>query len=140
MNGYAPGLRRSGAPETTVGDRTRWWSSPLLRALLGITAAGARTWVVVSAAGSACRTLDAVEALNGWWLAPAIGFEALAYVCPDRLRRLAGPDADLSTRAAIELNVVVNGLGLLTPPHRPRAWPSSTANSAAGDCRADEPR
>ncbi len=32
-----------------------------------------------------------------------------------RMRRLAGPEADLSPMAATELTLVVNGLGLLTP-------------------------
>jgi len=71
---------------------------------------------VVSAAGGFGDALGAVQAMNGWWLVPAIGFEALAYVLSGvRLRELVGSDAQLGAEAAIELNLVVNGLGLLTP-------------------------
>ncbi len=108
--------RRSDTAENKVLNHKRWWSSRLLRAALGVTAGGGAIWVVVSAAGGLTDAGRAIQAINGLWLAPAIAFEALAYVLSGlRLRRLAGPDADLGAGAAIALTVVVNGLGLLTP-------------------------
>ena len=73
-------------------------------------------WLVVSAAGGIGDAITALRRTSPAWLVPAIAFEALAYVLAGvRLRRLAGPDADLSPVAATELALVVNGLGLLTP-------------------------
>ena len=74
------------------------------------------TWLVFQAAGGLADVGDALRQTNPWWLIPAVAFEALAYVLSGvRLRRLAGPDADLTVVSATELELVVKGLGLLTP-------------------------
>jgi putative heme transporter len=82
----------------------------------GLVVGAGALWLVVSAAGGLEDAVTALRQTNPAWLAPAIVFEALAYLLAAvRLRRLAGPDADLSPVAATELSLVVNGLGLLTP-------------------------
>ncbi len=88
----------------------------VLRYTLGFVVGAGALWLVVSAAGGLGDAIAALRRTNPTWLAPAIAFEAAAYVLAGvRLRRLAGPDADLSPVAATELSLVVNGLGLLTP-------------------------
>ena len=99
----------------TPDDRpTRWrhW----VRAVLGVALGAGAIWLVVQAAGGLADVEDALGRTDPWWLVPAAGFEALSYVLSGvRLRRLAGPDADLTVVSATELELVVNGLGLLTP-------------------------
>lgn len=62
---------------------------------------------------------DAITALrdtNPVWIAPAIAFEALAYLLAAvRFRRLGGPEADLSIVESTEITLVAHGLGLLAP-------------------------
>jgi uncharacterized protein (TIRG00374 family) len=82
-------------------------------------------WLVVNAAGGMDDVFAALQRVNPWWLVPAAAFEALAYVLSGiRLRRLAGPDARLTTTSATEIELVMNGLGLLTPasPAEGLAW------------------
>jgi putative heme transporter len=87
-----------------------------LRYTLGLVVGAGALWLIVSAAGGLGDAIDALRRTTPAWLAPAIAFEAAAYVLAAvRLRRLAGPEADLSPVAATELALVVNGLGLLTP-------------------------
>ena len=72
--------------------------------------------LVFQAAGGLADVQDALRQTNPGWLVPAAGFEALAYVLSGvRLRRLAGGDAALTVVSATEVELVVNGLGLLTP-------------------------
>ena len=88
----------------------------ILRFALGVVVGAGALWLVVSAAGGLGDAIAALGRTNPAWLAPAIAFEAVAYVLGGvRLRRLAGSGADLSPIAAAELELVVNGLGLLTP-------------------------
>lgn len=88
----------------------------LLRYALGLVVGAGALWLVVLNAGGLGDAIAALRDTSPAWLAPAIAFEALAYLLAGvRLRRLAGPDADLSPVAATELALVVNGLGLLTP-------------------------
>jgi len=102
-------LEESGTPQVS---HWRQW----LRALLGAALGAGAIWLVLQAAGGLADVGDALRRTNPWWLIPAVLLEALAYVLSGvRLRRLAGPDADLDLRAATELELVVNGLGLLTP-------------------------
>lgn len=87
-----------------------------IRVILGVTVGVGAIWLVVNAAGGMGDVLDALKGTNPWWLIPASAFEALASVFSGmRLRRLAGSDAHLTTVAATEIELVVNGLGLLTP-------------------------
>ena len=88
----------------------------LLRVALGLGVGGAAVWIVVSAAGGFADALHALERTTPWWLVPAVVCEALAYVVSGlRLRRLAGSGADLSPSAAVGVELVTDGLGLLTP-------------------------
>jgi hypothetical protein len=81
------------------------------RYALGLVLGAGALWLVVSAAGGRGDAITALRRTTPAWLAPAIAFEAAAYVLAGvRLRRLAGPDADLSPVAATELGLVVNGL------------------------------
>ncbi len=90
-------------------------SRNILRFALGIALGGAAIWVVVSAAGGLGDALDALGQVEWWWLLPAALFEGLAYFLSGlRLRRLAGPEV-VSPAAATGIELVVNGLGLLTP-------------------------
>ena len=90
----------------------RHWFRWSLGAALG---AGA-IWLVFQAAGGLGDVGHALAHTNLWWLLPAAGFEALAYLFSGvRLRRLAGADAVLTVASATALELVVNGLGLLTP-------------------------
>ncbi len=87
----------------------------VLRFVLGIVLGAAATWVVVAASGGLSDALDALRSVDWWWLVPAALFEALAYFLSGlRLRRLAGESA-VSPAAATGIELVVNGLGLLTP-------------------------
>jgi uncharacterized protein (TIRG00374 family) len=100
-----------------------------LRLILGIAVGVGAIWLVVSAAGGLSDAVDALKQTNPWWLIPAVAFEALAYVLSGlRLQRLAGPGADLTPVSATELELVVNGLGLLTP-----ASPAEGMVYAAGE-------
>ncbi|MGZ6976177.1 MAG: hypothetical protein ACXVKQ_19740 [Acidimicrobiia bacterium] len=73
----------------------------LLRYALGLVAGAGALWLVVSAAGGLGDAIAALRDTDPAWLVPAIAFEALAYLLAGvRLRRLAGPDADLSPVAA----------------------------------------
>jgi uncharacterized protein (TIRG00374 family) len=86
-----------------------------LRFALGLALGGAAIWVVVNAAGGLGDALDALGRVDWWWLLPAALFEGLAYFLSGlRLRRLAGPAA-VSPASATGIELVVNGLGLLTP-------------------------
>ncbi|MFN8028352.1 MAG: lysylphosphatidylglycerol synthase domain-containing protein, partial [Acidimicrobiia bacterium] len=68
------------------------------------------------AAGGAADVEAALSRTDGWWLVPAVLFEGLAYVLSGvRLRWLAGERAALSVPTATGIELVVNGLGLLTP-------------------------
>ncbi len=50
------------------------------------------------------------------WVGVAVACEALSYLLSARrLRRLAGPDADMTASAALGITLVAHGLGLLTP-------------------------
>jgi uncharacterized protein (TIRG00374 family) len=87
----------------------------ILRFAIGIALGGVAIWVVVGAAGGLGDALDALRQVDWWWLLPAAGFEGLAYFLSGlRLRRLAGPEI-VSPAAATGIELVVNGLGLLTP-------------------------
>ncbi len=98
------------------GSRTTHHGRQLLRYTLGLVVGAGAFWLVVSAAGGLGDAITALRDTNAAWLAPAIALEAVAYVLAGvRTRRLAGSEADLSPIAAIELALVVNGLGLLTP-------------------------
>ena len=86
-----------------------------LRFGLGLALGGAAIWIVVTASGGISDALDALRQVDWWWLLPAALFEGLAYFLSGlRLRRLAGP-AIVSPSAATGIELVVNGLGLLTP-------------------------
>jgi uncharacterized protein (TIRG00374 family) len=101
--------QESGTPRASRG---RQW----LRAILGAALGAGAVWLVLQAAGGLGDVGDALRRTNPWWLIPAVLFEGLAYVLSGvRLRRLAGPEVDLGIVAATELELVVNGLGLLTP-------------------------
>jgi uncharacterized protein (TIRG00374 family) len=103
------------APETSDKPHVSHWRL-WLRGILGAALGAGATWLVFRAAGGLGDVGDALRHTNPWWLIPAAAFEALAYVLSGvRLRRLAGPDADLTVVSATELELVVNGLGLLTP-------------------------
>ena len=103
------------ATGTRVGRQVpgwRWW----LRGILGVALGAGAIWLVFRAAGGLGDVGAALRQTNPWWLVPAAGFEALSYLLAGvRLQRLAGDDADLTTVSATELELVVNGLGLLTP-------------------------
>ncbi len=103
--------------EPGAGDRTRpskW--RPWLRVVLGVALGAGAISLVLQAAGGIGDLEEALRRTNPWWLVPAAAFEALAYVTSGlRLRRLAGDEADLTVVSATELELVVNGLGLLTP-------------------------
>lgn len=87
-----------------------------LRVVLGLALGIGAITLVVQAAGGASEITDALRGTDGWWLVPAVGFEAVAYLLSGvRLRRLAGPDARLTTTSATGIELVANGLGLLTP-------------------------
>ena len=88
----------------------------VLRFGLGIAVAIGGLWLVISSAGGLDDAITALRHTNAIWIAPAILFEALAYALSAiRLRRLASPAVELSPLEAIELTLVVHGLGLLTP-------------------------
>jgi putative heme transporter len=98
------------------GTPTTHHGRQLLRYALGLVVGAGAMWLVVSAAGGLGDAITALRDTSPAWLVPAIAFEALAYFLAGvRMRRLAGPEADLSPMAATELTLVVNGLGLLTP-------------------------
>ena len=85
-----------------------------LRFGLGIVVAAGAVWLVVSAAGGVGDAIAALRQTNPGWIAPAIAFEAVAYLlAAGRFRRLAGPDAELSLVEAAEITLVAHGLGLL---------------------------
>ena len=87
-----------------------------LRFGLGIVVATGAVWLVVSAAGGVGDAMAALRKTNPAWIAPAIGFQTLAYLLAAwRFRRLAGPEADLSVVESTEITLVAHGLGLLTP-------------------------
>lgn len=87
-----------------------------LRFGLGIVVAAGAVWLVVSAAGGVGDAITALRETNPAWIAPAIAFEALAYLLAAlRFRRLAGPEADLSVVESTEITLVAHGLGLLAP-------------------------
>jgi uncharacterized protein (TIRG00374 family) len=87
-----------------------------LRVVLGVALAAGAVTLVFQAAGGAADVQDALARTDGWWLVPAVMFEGLAYVLSGvRLRRLAGDQADLTVTSATGIELVVNGLGLLTP-------------------------
>ncbi len=101
----------SSATEAT--GRSRWRFG--LRIGVGLVLGAGAIWLVVNAAGGMGDALDALARVDWWWLVPATLFEGLAYVLSgERLRRLAGPDR-VSTSAATGIELVINGLGLLTP-------------------------
>ena len=82
---------------------------------LGLAFGGVAIWVVVRASGGLSDALDALREVDWWWLVPATLLEGLAYFLSGmRLRRLAG-SAVVSPTAATGIELVVNGLGLLTP-------------------------
>jgi hypothetical protein len=83
--------------------------------VLGLVLGGGAIWLVISTAGGFGNAFDALARVEWWWLVPAAIFEALAYVLSGlRLRRLAGPHR-VSPAAATGIELVMNGLGLLTP-------------------------
>ena len=87
-----------------------------LRLALGVAFAVGAAWLVVSASGGFGDAVSALGHVDPWWLIPAVACEATAYVLSGaRLRRLAGARADLSVASATGIELVVNGLGLLTP-------------------------
>jgi uncharacterized protein (TIRG00374 family) len=99
----------------SVDGRVAHWRT-WLRGLLGAALGAGAVWLVVRAAGGLGDVGDALRRTNPWWLFPAVAFEALSYVLSGvRLRRLAGDDADLTVASATGIELVVNGLGLLTP-------------------------
>lgn len=92
----------------------RWRQA--LRYFLGLVLGTGALWYALGAAGGPSGTWHALEGTDPLWLAPAVLVQALGFVVSAaRLRRLAGPDADLSLPAATGLELVMNGLGLLTP-------------------------
>ena len=87
----------------------------VLRFGLGLALGGVAIWVVVKASGGLSDSVDALRQVDWWWLIPAALFEGIAYFLSGlRLRRLAGPTV-VSPAAATGIELVVNGLGLLTP-------------------------
>jgi len=111
--GEAPGGDDTDPPTAT---QRRWWSSPVVRATVGVAAGGIAAVAVVSTAGGLGDAARAVRHVRAAWLVPAVAFEVVAYVLSAiRLRRLAGADAVLGLADAVGVNLVVNGLGLLTP-------------------------
>jgi len=103
-----------GAPESGAKTRSMRWRTAL-RVVLGLVLGGGAIWLVINAAGGAGDVFDALARVDWWWLVPATLFEGLAYVLSGlRLRRLAGPD-QVSPSAATGIELVMNGLGLLTP-------------------------
>ena len=96
---------------STVAGWRRW-----LRVFLGLGVGAGAIALVVSAAGGLGDAVAALKSVNLWWLIPAVVCEGLAYVLSGvRLRRLAGSGAVLSATSATGIELVVNGLGLLTP-------------------------
>ena len=93
-------------------SRWRVW----LRVVLGVALGAGAVSLVFQAAGGIADVQDALARTHPLWLVPAVFFEGLAYVLSGvRLRRLAGPQAGLSVSSATGIELVVNGLGLLTP-------------------------
>ncbi len=102
-------------PETSDTPRVPRWRQ-WLRGVLGAGLGAGAIWLVFQAAGGLADVGDALRQTNPWWLIPAVALQGLAYVLSGvRLRRLAGPDAGLTVVSATEIELVVNGLGLLTP-------------------------
>lgn len=88
----------------------------VLRYFLGLVLGTGALWYALGAAGGPSGIWQALEGTDPLWLAPAVLVQALGFVVSAvRLRRLAGPDATLSLPAATGLELVMNGLGLLTP-------------------------
>ncbi len=87
-----------------------------LRVALGLILGGLGVWIIVRASGGMGDAWEALGRVNAWWLVPALISEGIAYVLAGvRLRRLAGPDAQLTAVSATGVELVVNGLGLLAP-------------------------
>ena len=87
-----------------------------LRVVLGLAVGGLAIWLVVRAAGGLGGAWEAAARVQLWWLVPAVLSETLSYVFSGaRLRRLAGPEAHLTAVSAVGVELVANGLGLLTP-------------------------
>ena len=93
--------------------------TPGLRALQVVGAVligGGAIWLVVRAAGGLDDAFAAIEDMNLWWVVPAIVCEGIAYLLSGlRLRKLAGRPEEVTVVVATEVELVVNGLGLLTP-------------------------
>ncbi len=105
----------SEASLTHVDGRVPRWRT-WLRGLLGVALGAGAIWLVFRAAGGLGDVGTALRRTNPWWLLPAVAFEALSYVLAGvRLRRLADEEADLTVVSATGIELVVNGLGLLTP-------------------------
>ena len=103
------------ADDSQARSRTRT-GRQALRFGLGLVVAAGAVWLVVSAAGGVGDAITALRRTNTAWIAPAIVFEALAYLLAAvRFRRLAGPAAALSLVEATEITLVAHGLGLLAP-------------------------
>ena len=110
-SGQTPDELDPGASSARV-PRWRLW----LRVALGVALGAGAVSLVFQAAGGIGDVQDALARTNPLWLIPAVFFEGLSYVLSGvRLRRLAGPDAALSVTSATGIELVVNGLGLLTP-------------------------
>lgn len=118
------------APETSgkaPSSRWRHW----LRGILGVALGAGAIWLVFQAAGGLADVKDALGQTNPWWLIPAAVLEGLAYVLSGvRLQRLAGPDVDLTVVSATEIELVANGLGLLTPASPAEGFAFATAELA----------
>jgi uncharacterized protein (TIRG00374 family) len=87
-----------------------------LRYSLGLLLGAGALWYALGAAGGPSTAWRALEQTHLRWLVPAVLAESLGFVvAAARLRRLAGRDVSLSLPAATGLELVMNGLGLLTP-------------------------
>jgi len=77
---------------------------------------GGAVWLAVSVAGGFGDAWSALGRVQVWWLVPAVVCEGFSYfLAGARLRRLAGPRAHFTAVSATGVELVVNGLGLLTP-------------------------
>jgi uncharacterized protein (TIRG00374 family) len=88
----------------------------LVRFGFGVVLAGLALFLAVELAGGMADALDALGDVDVRWLLAGLAAETVSYVLLSwQLRRLAGPDADLTRGAAFRLGLVVFGLGLITP-------------------------
>ncbi len=97
-----------------TGSRALWKQA--LRLSLGLLVGCGAVWFALAAAGGWRVSANALMRTDARWLAAAVVAQAWGVVLSAvRLRRLAGTQVDLSLTAASGLELVMNGLGVLTP-------------------------